>query len=221
MEEKRIKVIKTWPKPQLVRDIQVFLGFANFYRKFIKNFSRIAAPLTSMLQTTGNNNLDIQADQNEKNQDALNNAGGTSDAGGGGSIKNLATAAKSVKSKKPKLTKTKKSDFARANYSEMDFFISEAKKTFIYLWKAFSEALILRHFDPERHIRIETNTLRYAISGVLSQMISDHLDQLSSDYVTHKNLDPISSKSEIGQWHSIAFFSQKMIPAETWYETHN
>lgn len=29
------------------------------------------------------------------------------------------------------------------------------------------------------------------------------------------------SKSEIGQWHSVAFFSQKIIPAKTWYKTHN
>ena len=45
------------------------------------------------------------------------------------------------------------------------------------------------------------------------------LDQYSSGHVTHK--DPIFSKSEIGQWHPVAFFSQKMIPAETRYETHD
>ena len=31
MEEKRIEAIKNWPEPTLVRDIQVFIGFANFY----------------------------------------------------------------------------------------------------------------------------------------------------------------------------------------------
>ena len=31
MEEKRIEAVKTWPEPKLIRDIQVFLGFANFY----------------------------------------------------------------------------------------------------------------------------------------------------------------------------------------------
>ncbi len=31
MEEERIETVKNWPEPQLVRDIQVFLGFANFY----------------------------------------------------------------------------------------------------------------------------------------------------------------------------------------------
>lgn len=52
MEEERIEVVKTWPEPQSVRDIQVFIGFVNFYRHFIQGFSRIAAPLTSMLKTT-------------------------------------------------------------------------------------------------------------------------------------------------------------------------
>ena len=35
-----------------VRNIQVFLGFANFYQHFIQQFSKIAAPLTSILKTT-------------------------------------------------------------------------------------------------------------------------------------------------------------------------
>ena len=40
-----------------MRDIQVFIGFANFYQRFIRGFSRIAAPLTSMLKTTKSLNL--------------------------------------------------------------------------------------------------------------------------------------------------------------------
>ncbi len=58
IEEEKIKAVKNWPEPQSVRDIQVFLGFTNFYRRFIKNFNRIAAPLTLILQiidkSTGN-----------------------------------------------------------------------------------------------------------------------------------------------------------------------
>ena len=41
-----------WPELKTIRDIQVFLGFANFYRQFIQGFSKIAASLTSMLKTT-------------------------------------------------------------------------------------------------------------------------------------------------------------------------
>ena len=35
MEDKRIEAVKNWPKPKLMRNIQVFLEFANFYRRFI------------------------------------------------------------------------------------------------------------------------------------------------------------------------------------------
>ncbi len=52
MEEEQIKPVRDWPEPQSVCDIQVFLGFANFYRQFIQGFSRLAASLTSMLKTT-------------------------------------------------------------------------------------------------------------------------------------------------------------------------
>ncbi len=47
------------------------------------------------------------------------------------SIQNLLTAAKSAKFKKPKLIKTKKLDFAKANSSGIDFLTSKAKKAFI------------------------------------------------------------------------------------------
>ncbi len=52
-------------------------------------------------------------------------------------------------------------------------------------------------------------------------MTSDHSDELCSNYVTYKNLNLIFSKPEIGQWHPVAFISQKMILIETRYETHN
>ena len=52
MEAKKIEVVKDWPEPKSVQDIQVFSRFANFYQQFVQGFSRIAAPLTSMLKTT-------------------------------------------------------------------------------------------------------------------------------------------------------------------------
>lgn len=52
MEDERIEAVKTWPEPKSVRDIQVFLGSANFYQRFIQSFSKIAAPLTLMLKTS-------------------------------------------------------------------------------------------------------------------------------------------------------------------------
>ena len=121
-----------------------------------------------MLQIRDNNSLSIQADQNKKNQGTFN---ATDDSAGGDkaskSIENLATATKSTKSKKLKLTKPKKSNFA---FSGTNFLTSKAKNAFIHQQKAFTKALILKHFDPEYHIRIKTNALGYAISGMLSPL---------------------------------------------------
>ena len=41
------------PVSPSIQDIQVFVGFANFYRRFIRGFRKIAAPLTPILKTTG------------------------------------------------------------------------------------------------------------------------------------------------------------------------
>ena len=57
MEDERIEAVRNWPEPKSVQDIQVFIGFANFYQRFIHGFSRIAAPLTPMLKMTGLSDL--------------------------------------------------------------------------------------------------------------------------------------------------------------------
>ncbi|EFQ88580.1 hypothetical protein PTT_15489, partial [Pyrenophora teres f. teres 0-1] len=48
MNPKKIQTVQEWPIPKTVKDVQSFLGFANFYRKFIRNYSRITAPLTEI-----------------------------------------------------------------------------------------------------------------------------------------------------------------------------
>lgn len=46
MDPEKTAAIRDWPVPKSVRDIQSFLGFANFYRRFIDEYSQIALPLT-------------------------------------------------------------------------------------------------------------------------------------------------------------------------------
>jgi RNase H-like domain found in reverse transcriptase/Integrase zinc binding domain len=46
MDPAKVKVIQNWPEPQKVKDIQSFLGFANFYRRYIHNYSDIVVPFT-------------------------------------------------------------------------------------------------------------------------------------------------------------------------------
>ena len=50
MEKSRIETIKAWPEPTCIRDIQMFLGFANFYRRFIERYSRICLPLNKLVK---------------------------------------------------------------------------------------------------------------------------------------------------------------------------
>ena len=48
MDPAKITPILDWPVPTSVKHVQSFLGFANFYRKFIHNYSSLAAPLTTL-----------------------------------------------------------------------------------------------------------------------------------------------------------------------------
>jgi hypothetical protein len=48
MSDDKVKIIQDWPEPKKVKDIQSFLGFANFYRRFIYNYSDIVVPLTRL-----------------------------------------------------------------------------------------------------------------------------------------------------------------------------
>jgi transposase InsO family protein len=50
MDPTKVQTILDWKTPQSVRDVQCFLGFANFYRKFIKDYSKIVLPLTQLTQ---------------------------------------------------------------------------------------------------------------------------------------------------------------------------
>ena len=80
-----------------------------------------------------------------------------------------------------------------------DFFTFGARLVFTKLRQAFVKALILHRFDPDHHIQIEIDVSGYAIDGVPSQLNSD----------------------DLGRWHLVASFSQKMIPAEIKYEIYD
>ena len=48
MKQEKIKTVKEWKMPTRVKDMESFLGFANFYRRFIQNFSHTAKPLNEI-----------------------------------------------------------------------------------------------------------------------------------------------------------------------------
>ena len=131
---------------------------------------------------------------------------------GGAEATNLTEGKNLAKITKSKiLVKSKNHDFLKSRPEEagMGFLTPEARLAFIQLKQAFVKAPILHHFDPESHIRIETDASGYAIGGVLSQLSSG------------ARPDGVVTKDDLGQWHPVAFFSRKMIPAETRYKTHD
>jgi len=45
MEEEKVDGVLSWLQPKNVKDIRKFLGLANYYRRFIKDFARVARPM--------------------------------------------------------------------------------------------------------------------------------------------------------------------------------
>ena len=49
MDKAKVKAVSDWPEPKTVKDVQRFIGFANFYRRFISGFAKIARPLHQLV----------------------------------------------------------------------------------------------------------------------------------------------------------------------------
>lgn len=132
MDPEKTKAIDEWEIPSSVKDVQGFLGFSNFYRRFIKNFSAIVRSLVRLTKK------DVVFDWSDK-----------------------------------------------------------CNKSFNALKKAFVVAPILRHFDPELEVYVETDASDFVSAGILSQ------------------------KDELGVLHPIAFMSKKHTETECNYEIYD
>lgn len=58
----KVKAIRDWPKPENVQQVRQFLGLSQHYRRFIRGFSSLAAPLTALTQGTGSKTRAIEWD---------------------------------------------------------------------------------------------------------------------------------------------------------------
>lgn len=52
-DPEKIRVVQEWPVPKNATEVQSFLGFVGFYRRFIKQFSKVARPLHEVVQQSG------------------------------------------------------------------------------------------------------------------------------------------------------------------------
>lgn len=46
----KVEALRSWPVPQNVKHLQTFLGFTGFYRRFVRNYSKIAEPLHCLIR---------------------------------------------------------------------------------------------------------------------------------------------------------------------------
>jgi len=50
MQKEKVEGVLNWPVPRNIKEVQKFLGLANYYRRFIKDFTRIAALLHALVR---------------------------------------------------------------------------------------------------------------------------------------------------------------------------
>jgi transposase InsO family protein len=132
MDPAKVEDIRNWTPPTNVKQVRGFLGFANFYRRFIHSFSNVVKPLYNLL--------------------------------------------------------TKDVTFQ---------WTTECQQVFDELKRRFTTEPILRHFDPHRATKIESDASAFAIGAVLLQLHDDKL------------------------WHPIAYISRTLNSAERNYDVHD
>jgi hypothetical protein len=60
MDPEKVKIILEWKTPRLATDVPRFNGFCNFYRRFIRNYSRIVTPLINLIKKNAVFNWSIE-----------------------------------------------------------------------------------------------------------------------------------------------------------------
>ena len=50
MQKEKVERVLNWLAPRNIKEVQKFLGLANYYRRFIRNFAKIAAPLHTLVK---------------------------------------------------------------------------------------------------------------------------------------------------------------------------
>ena len=63
VDEEKVKAIKEWPTPKSITEVRSFHGLANFYRRFVKDFSTLAAPLTEIVKKSVEFKWDSEQDR--------------------------------------------------------------------------------------------------------------------------------------------------------------
>jgi hypothetical protein len=136
MNLSKVEMIVNWSESQSHKNVQIFLEFVNFYKRFIEAFSRIANTMSALFKRSDKDKFHISFE-----------------------------------------------------------FTSKARKSFERFRKIFITTFLLRHFDSNRKIKLETNASDFVISKIIFQL-----------------------NEKIEQWHFIIYWFKKMTSAERNYD---
>jgi len=50
IEKEKVDGVLSWPEPKNMKDVRKFLGFTNYYRRFIKDFTQVARPMNILMR---------------------------------------------------------------------------------------------------------------------------------------------------------------------------
>jgi hypothetical protein len=193
MDPKRVEAVTQWPQPKSVHDIQIFLGFMNFYRRFIEGYSHITRLLTELLKTSGKEGENGDGQNQPARQGPPSRAREVKHTG----LSEEMPEGDGVTPLTARMEKTQKRKHKQNAKGPPFMWTDAAEKSFNWIKKSFAGAGILAHFDPRKRIRLEIDASKFAIAAILSQLQED------------------------GQWRPVAFWWRKLILAETCYETHD
>ena len=50
IEKEKVNGVLSWPEPKNIKDVRKFLGLANYYQRFIKDFAQVARPINTLMR---------------------------------------------------------------------------------------------------------------------------------------------------------------------------
>ena len=60
MQTEKIQAVRDWPEPKNLHEVRSFLGLCSYYRKFVPDFSTVAAPLHALSRKNASFQWDIE-----------------------------------------------------------------------------------------------------------------------------------------------------------------